>query len=130
MKASGKVQKLYTKRALTYESLYVKRLGWGNELDTFFSNSNYLQPSLKVLDAGCGTGVITKTLNKIAFEKGYEELVYHAFDLTQGMLDIFQKQISEEKILKNVELKQADVLKQNSLTLNWNEYDLIISSAF
>jgi ubiquinone/menaquinone biosynthesis C-methylase UbiE len=128
MKTSGKIQDLYTKRALNYESLYVNRLGWGKELDAFFHNSNYLQTSLKILDAGCGTGVITRTLNKIAEEKGYKGLVFHAFDLTQGMLDIFQKQITE-KGLKNVELEQADVLKPNSLPSNWNEYDLIISSA-
>jgi hypothetical protein len=36
VKTSGKVQELYTKRALTYESLYVKRPGWGKELHTFF----------------------------------------------------------------------------------------------
>lgn len=129
LKSSGKVQKLYSKRALTYESLYVKRLGWGNELHAFFANHNYLQPNIKVLDAGCGTGVITRTLNNIANEKGYEELKFHAFDLTKGMLDIFQMQITEEKGLRNVELAQSDVLKPDSLPENWDEYDLIISSA-
>ena len=129
MKTSDKVQELYTKRALSYESLYVKRLGWGKELNAFFTNSNYLQPSLKILDAGCGTGVITRTLNKVAYEKGCENIVFHAFDLTPGMLDIFQKQISEEKGIYNVELQQADVLKLDCLPENWDEYDLIISSA-
>jgi ubiquinone/menaquinone biosynthesis C-methylase UbiE len=129
-KTSSKVQELYTKRAITYESLYVNRLGWGKELNTFFTNSNDLQPSLRVLDAGCGTGVITRTLNKIALEKGYEDIVFHAFDLTQGMLDIFQEQIREDvNELKNVDLAQADVLKPDTLPVNWNEYDLIISSA-
>ncbi len=126
--SGGKVQEFYTKRALSYESLYVKRLGWGRELDTFFSDSDYLQSSLKVLDAGCGTGVITRTLNKVALKKGYEDIEFHAFDLTQGMLDIFQMHI-EEKEIKNVKLQQADVLKIESLPENWNDYDLIISSA-
>jgi SAM-dependent methyltransferase len=129
IKTNVKVQELYTKRALSYESLYVNLLGWGKELDTFFTNSNYLQPSLRILDAGCGTGVITRTLNKVALKKGYEDLVFHAFDLTQGMLDIFQKQISEEIGFKNVELQQADVLKLDLLPEKWSEYDLIISSA-
>ncbi|SDJ17827.1 class I SAM-dependent methyltransferase [Alteribacillus bidgolensis] len=128
MENSGKVEKLYTKRALTYESLYVNRLGWGKELYTFFRNYNYLKSQLKVLDAGCGTGVITRTLNKIVNELGYDELVFNAFDLTQGMLDIFQKQITEEG-LNNIELARADVLNLDSLPNNWNEYDLIISSA-
>lgn len=129
METRRKVQDLYTKRALSYESLYVKRLGWGKELNTFFTNSAYLQSSLKILDAGCGTGVITRTLNKVAIEKGYEDIVFHAFDLNQGMLDIFQMKITEEKGLQNVELQQADVLKLDSLRASWGEYDLIISSA-
>lgn len=123
------VQELYTKRALSYETFYVNRLGWGKELDTFFTNSNYLNTSLKILDAGCGTGVITRTLSKVAFKKGYDDIVFNAFDLTQSMLDIFQKQILEENGLTNVELQQADVLKLDMLPESWKEYDLIISSA-
>ncbi len=121
MYTSDKVQKLYTKRAALYEHWYIDRLGWGRELDNFFRRSNYLQPSFKVLDAGCGTSIITRTLYKIAYEKGNEGLEFHAFDLTQTMLDIFRKRITEEG-LKNVELKQADVLNRNSLPTNWKDY--------
>lgn len=127
-KTNSKIEELYTKRALTYESLYVNRLGWGKELYTFFRNYNFLQSQLKVLDAGCGTGVITRTLNKVVNELGYDGLVFNAFDLTQGMLDIFEKQKGEEG-LNNTELARADVLNIDSLPGNWNGYDLIISSA-
>jgi ubiquinone/menaquinone biosynthesis C-methylase UbiE len=125
---SDKVQQMYTKRALTYEKWYVNRLGWGRELEVFFRNYDFLQPSFKVLDAGCGTGVITRTLYKIAVEKGYDGLKFNAFDLTQNMLDIFHKQVIERGLI-NVELAQADVLKPDSLPSNWNEYELIVSSA-
>lgn len=122
------MQQLYTKRALIYEKWYVNRLGWGRELDAFFRKYDYLQPSFKVLDAGCGTGIITRTLYNIVNEKGYEGLEFHAFDLTQNMLDIFQEQITEQR-LKNIKLAQADALKLYSLPSSWGEYDLIVSSA-
>ena len=126
--ANGYVQQLYTKRALLYEALYVNRLGWGKTLDDFFRRYNYLIPSLKILDSGCGTGIITRTLYKIAHEKGYKDIEFHAFDLTQPMLDIFQGQITEQG-LKSIELEQAAVLKLDSIPSNWKEYDLIVSSA-
>lgn len=44
------------------------------------------------------------------------------------MLNLFQKWIKTNKI-KNVELKQANVLKLDKLPNNWKNYDLIISSA-
>lgn len=111
-----KVQQLYTKRALIYEKCYVNRLGWGRGLEDFFRKNDYLQDSYKVLDAG------------IADEKSYDGLEFNAFDLTQNMLDIFQKQITEGA-LKNVELALADVLKPESLPSNWNQYELIVLSA-
>ena len=56
------VQKLYAKRADFYERLFINFLGWRKELETFFWKSDYIHPNFKVLDAGCGTGVVTKTL--------------------------------------------------------------------
>jgi ubiquinone/menaquinone biosynthesis C-methylase UbiE len=124
-----KVKQLYSKRAMLYEQLYVDFLGWGKVLEVFFRKSNYLHPTIKVLDAGCGTGIITRTLYKIAREKiGYEGLEFHAFDLTSTMLDIFRKRIIEEKLI-NVRLNQADILNLTSLPVDWREYDLIVSSA-
>lgn len=123
----SEVQTLYSTRARLYEKVFVKGLGWGNELEAFFRRSAYLQPSLKILDAGCGTGIVTRTLHKIMQEKGFSSEI-HAFDLTQNMLDIFHQEISKHG-LRNIELAQADVLRLDALPSTWNEYDLIISSA-
>lgn len=122
------VEQLYATRAKRYEQVFVNQLGWGKELEAFFRQSDYLRPSLKVLDAGCGTGVVTRTLHKVMREKGLGSAEFHAFDLTQGMLDIFEEQITAQG-LERIELAQADVLKLDSLPSHWGEHDLVVTSA-
>jgi len=82
---------------------------------------------MKILDAGCGTGIVTRILYKIMREKGFQS-DFHAFDLTQSMLDIFSQEIREQG-LENIGLVRADVLRLKSLPAGWKEYDLIVSSA-
>lgn len=86
-----------------------------------------MHPNFKILDAGCGTGVITRALYQLAREKGYEGIEFHAFDLTQNMLEIFRQWITEQEA-NHIELKQADVLEIGVLPPHWKEYDLIVSS--
>ncbi len=62
------VQELYTERASFYDRFFINFLGWGRELEAFFRKNNCLTPISKVLDAGCGTGIVTKTLYKLAKE--------------------------------------------------------------
>ncbi len=124
MKTSNKTEKLYAERASSYERLFVNFLGWGRELESFFRRSNYVQPNNKILDAGCGTGIITRVLYQLARDEGVK---FHAFDLTQNMLDIFQQWIAEQGA-NDIELKQADVLEIETLPSHWNEYDLIVTA--
>lgn len=122
------VEQLYSARASLYEKVFVNQLGWGKELDAFLRRSTLLRPSLKILDAGCGTGIVTRILYKITRDKGFDSVQFHAFDLTQSMLDIFHQEIREQD-LPNVELAQADVLRLDSLPAGWKGYDLIVSAA-
>lgn len=127
MKTQNKVQKLYEERASLYQRLFVDFLGWGRELEAFFQRSEYLHPNSIILDAGCGTGIITRVLFQLARENGYAGITFHAFDLTQNMLKIFQEWIAGQEA-HNIELQQADVLKIEVLPSHWKEYDLIVSS--
>jgi ubiquinone/menaquinone biosynthesis C-methylase UbiE len=120
------IQNIY-KRAAFYEWLFVDFLGWSRELETFFRESNYIHSESKILDAGCGTGVITRVLYQLASERNYSGIKFHAFDLTQNMLEIFRQWVTDQKA-NNIELQQADVLAIEALPSNWDEYDLIVSS--
>jgi ubiquinone/menaquinone biosynthesis C-methylase UbiE len=127
MKVNRSVQQLYTKRASRYDRLFVDFLGWGKELKRFFQKSNDLHPNSKVLDAGCGTGIITRVLYQLAEDKHYQDIQFHGFDLTQGMLDVFQQWIAANHA-DSIELRQADVLELMRLPAHWSDYDLIVSS--
>ncbi|MCC7165652.1 MAG: class I SAM-dependent methyltransferase [Anaerolineae bacterium] len=120
-------EKLYTKRATFYERFFVDSLGWGKELERFFRGSDYLKPRLKVLDAGCGTGVVTRTLYRLTEEQGYAGIEFHAFDASPQMLDIFQQWIDKHGAI-NITVRQADVLARHDLPPEWGKYDLIVCS--
>ncbi len=127
MKPGGSVQQLYAQRASFYDRLFIDFLGWGKELETFFRQSDYLHPSTKILDAGCGTGIITRVLYQLAKDKGYQDIIFHAFDLTEQMLFVFQQWIAVHEAT-TIELLQADVLELETLPPHWDGYDTIVSS--
>jgi cyclopropane fatty-acyl-phospholipid synthase-like methyltransferase len=123
-----KVKTLYGKKARFYQWFLIDILGWGKQLEAFFRNSNYLSPKLKILDAGCGTGIVTKILYSIAEQQGFRDIQFYAFDLTPAMLDVFSEWIAKQGI-KNIELTQANVLLlEDQLLSHWREYDLIVSA--
>lgn len=128
MTTADEIRKLYTDRGLLYEKVFVDFLGWGREIERFFRGSNLIRPDCKVLDAGCGTGVISRKLYRLAQEKGCAGVEFHAFDLTHRMLEIFRQQMSREEVY-GIELRQADVLEIETLPSHWREHDLVVSSA-
>lgn len=123
------IEKLYTKKASFYHKLFIDFLGYQKGLKNFFVNNDYLKPNIKVLDAGCGSGIITRVLTGIAKKKKLKGIQYHGFDLTQAMLDLFKQWISRGND-KNISLTKADVLfLDKQLPEDWQNYDLIVSSA-
>lgn len=124
--AVNTVQKLYTKRVSLYHRFFIDFLGWGRKLKRFFKPSDYLHANTKILDAGCGTGIVTRVLYAIAKEKGYDNIIFHAFDLTQAPLNTFQDWIHKNGA-KHITLKQADVLDIKSDS-DWKDYDLIVTA--
>ncbi len=118
---------LYTDQASLYERLFVHLLGWGKELEAFFRESGLLHPTMRVLDAGCGTGIITRVLYQLALENRGTGIEFHAFDLTPKMLEIFATWI-ERQGADAIEVRRADVLEMEVLPPHWRDYDLIVAS--
>ena len=118
-------QKLYTTRTTLY-IFFIHTVGYARGVKKFFFQSDYLRADMKVLDAGCGTGLVTKILHRIAQEK-HLPVAFYGFDLTPAMLDRFKKWITQSKAT-NIELAQADVLKPNELPADWQNYDLVTVS--
>lgn len=124
-----KVVELYTKKASLYHWFFIKFLQYENGHRKFFETNQYLKNNYKVLDAGCGSGVLIKVLSRIARSRELTGLRFHGFDLTQAMLNLFKEWIVKEKP-NNISLKKADVIKLDDQFPNdWKNYDLIVSSA-
>ena len=89
---------------------------------------NLLRPGLRVLDAGCGFGMVTFPLLKVLQEKNLDYEAIDAFDLTPAMLARFQDELKARGITR-VQLQQADVLNLAALPSSWTNYDVIISAS-
>ena len=124
-----RVQTLYTQKARLYEFFFVELLQWGKVLEVFFRENDYLQFGMKILDAGCGTGAVSRVLHHLARKQGLAGITFHGFDLTSAMLELF-RQWMEREGARGITLRQANVLElENQLPPDWTDYDLIVSSA-
>lgn len=124
-----RVENLYAKRAKLYQFLFIDVLQWGKTLEGFFQENAALHSRMKILDAGCGTGVVTRALYRLARQEGLEGITFHAFDLTPAMLAIFRAWIEQTGAV-GIHLQQADALElPEQLPPDWSGYDLIVSSA-
>ncbi|MBI4147229.1 class I SAM-dependent methyltransferase [Candidatus Woesearchaeota archaeon] len=128
MSNTSEVQEIYTTKAGLYHRVFFQILKYDKAVQSFFQKEKYLRSKLRVLDAGCGSGLITKILLALAKENKLSGITFDAFDLTENMLNIFNRWVVK-KDLKNIEIKQANVLRLNELPKRWKDYDLIVSSA-
>ena len=121
-------ERLYTERASLYHRVFIDFFRYDKALKRFFLKNDYLSSNMNILDAGCGTGVLTRVLYEISIENKLSGILFHGFDLTQSMLDIFSQWISKNNVA-NIQILKANVLELNNLPRNWNDYNLIVSSA-
>jgi ubiquinone/menaquinone biosynthesis C-methylase UbiE len=119
--------KLYTNRQRSYLR-FVNLLFYPQGIRAFFCASPLLRSGLRILDAGCGTGIITLALREALVARGLEAGLLNGFDLTPAMLDAFRATLRAQSI-DGIELVQADVLELDALPSEWTGYDLIVSAS-
>jgi SAM-dependent methyltransferase len=120
-------QKLFTDRHDTY-ARFIGLMRYPQGLRAFFLASSLLRSDLRILDAGCGTGVVTLAVREALLRGGFKRTALHAFDLTGAMLDHFRGTLQRREI-EDVELAQANVLHLDALPQGWTDYDLIVSAS-
>jgi SAM-dependent methyltransferase len=128
MMTSDEVRDFYTANASLYHRLYIDILRYGRGVNAFLRQSGTLQPNLRILDAGCGTGNVTRQVLDLAERRGITGLSIHGFDLTPAMLDRFRRWLHREEV-EAVDLREANVLESHHLPESWVGYDRILSSA-
>ena len=120
-------RRLFTLRHASYVG-FIRAVRYPQGLRAFFEHVPWLRSGLRVLDAGCGTGVVTLALRDALGRRGLEPGLMNAFDLTPAMLDRFRASLQRRGI-SNVELRQADVLHLDTLPDSWRSYDLVVTAS-
>jgi SAM-dependent methyltransferase len=123
----SQVQELYTRRIDVYSS-FIHAFRSPQGIRALLRHSGLVRSGLRVLDAGCGFGVVTFAFLEVLREKGFDFQGVDAFDLTPAMLARFQQQLQARNITR-VQLRQADVLALDTLPPSWTNYDLILSAS-
>jgi 2-polyprenyl-3-methyl-5-hydroxy-6-metoxy-1,4-benzoquinol methylase len=126
MSVTAEARRLFTEKHATY-ARFIGLVRYPQGLRAFFLRSPLLQSKLRVLDAGCGTGVVTLAIHDALVRRGLTLGTLHAFDLTPTMLERFHCTAVERRIV--METRQADVLDMDRLPATWTEYDLIVSAS-
>jgi SAM-dependent methyltransferase len=125
--AAEAASRLFSERSRSYVR-FVRAVRYPQGLRAYFLRSPLLRPGLRVLDAGCGTGVVTLALREALARRGLVPGAVHAFDLTPAMLEHFRRAL-RKRAVEGIELAEADVLKLDALPPGWNAYDLIVSAS-
>ncbi len=119
--------RLFSQRARSYVR-FIGSVGYPQGLRAYFRGSPLLRSGLRVLDAGCGTGIVTLALRQALLSRGLRPGVLHGFDLTPAMIERF-RQTMQRQAIEGIELVEADVLQLHALPAAWTNYDLIVSAS-
>lgn len=123
----SEVQELYTKGIDRY-NFFIGFFRSPQAIQALLKASGLIRPGLRVLDAGCGFGIVTFALVDVLRQNNFDYRGIDAFDLTPAMLARFQQRLTARAIPR-VELRQADVLALDTLPASWTDYDLILSAS-
>ncbi len=118
---------LYSERSDAYLR-FIRAVGYPRGLRAAFMKSPALGPGLRILDAGCGTGVTALALRSALEAQGMPSCPIDAFDLTPAMLSRFRVTLAASGI-EGIRLAQADVVQLDTLPQTWSDYDLVVTSA-
>jgi cyclopropane fatty-acyl-phospholipid synthase-like methyltransferase len=121
------VQELYTTGIDHYAS-FIKVFRSREGMQALLRRSGLMRSGLRVLDAGCGFGMVTFAVLEVLRERKLDYERIDAFDLTPAMLRRFQGTVDTRGITR-VHLRHADVLALENLPPSWMNYDLILSAS-
>lgn len=119
--------KMFSERSHSY-ARFIRSLAYPQGLRNYFYKSALLADGLKVLDAGCGTGVVMLGFRDALLARGFRPGTLHGLDLTPAMMDRFRETMAARQIT-DIRLAQCNVLKLDELAPDWKDYDRVISAS-
>lgn len=120
-------EKFYTENIRLLNST-IKILKYLPALKKLWKEYLVFRPGMRVLDIGCGTGALTKTLLEVSEEQGIDDTKFFSFDITQKVLDEFKDWITQKEVT-SVKTAKVDLRKMTEqLPAQWQKFDFICSS--
>ncbi len=117
----------FTDEAARYDR-YVSSFHYAEGIRAYFERAEWLRSGLRILDAGCGSGLPGLALIEAIERRGLERGRVEGFDLTPAMLELYREKLARRGI-EGVELREANVLELERLPESWRDYDLILSAS-
>jgi ubiquinone/menaquinone biosynthesis C-methylase UbiE len=111
-KKFDEISETYDEWERTFEGRLVQELEWEGLVKDYLPEDR----SVRILDAGGGTGWVTLPLTRM----GYKVMLS---DLSPGMLRVAREKLKREGLLDKVEIKEADIA---SLPFSDESFDLVI----
>lgn len=127
MNHTSDAARLFTDRTQSYVR-FVRFVQYPQGLRAYFRASPVLRSGLRILDAGCGTGIVSIALRDALLSRGFRPASLQGFDLTPAMLEGFCRTL-QARAIEGIDLVQADVLRLDTLPSTWTNYDLIVSAS-
>ena len=102
---------------------FIRGVGYPQGLRAYFTHSPLLRPDLRVLDAECGTGVVTLALREALVRRGGMPGPIHAL----AMMDRFRGTVATGPT--GIDIVPCNVLDVSGLPAGWSDYDLVVSAS-
>ena len=112
---SSEFRRMFTERTDSYVR-FIRSVGYPLAIRAYFLRCPFLRSGLRVLDAGCGTGVVSLAAREALLARGHSVGAIDAFDLTPAMLDRFRQRLGKRGFTE-VRLAEANVLALEELPL-------------
>lgn len=129
LEACSAAENLYSERTSLYHFIFMILYRYHRQIENFLQKEACVRSRMRILDAGCGSGLVTKKLHGMAEEKHCTDMTFHGFDLTPAMLARFQTWIVNNNLQNTIEVTRANVLDLQELPQDWRDYDLVVSAS-
>lgn len=115
------IEKVYDKTGCVKYKAFIDFFFYPFGIRDFISKRVAINDGDRILDAGCGFGVLSKAVDAKIKKEGVPGTERHAFDISADMLEAFK-----ETGLESIELRRLDV---RELSYDDDYFDLIVTSA-